>query len=360
MFFTIILILLVTIIGLNILYYSRKLKPYNQRPLDIKTFDGSNSPYHPSVAYFKNGWNGYKYWMVETPFSPKSKPYMDRNECPSIHVSNDGYHWCEIARNPIDDLSLTEIEQLDYFSDPHLVYANGNLECWYRLTHRNGIYNNFENLQLIRKCSSNGIQWSDREIMVNLAEIEGDALGNMVVSPAIIYKKGKYRMWYVNSESREQRGLSYSESADGHKWEKTIGCTLQGAGNNPWHIDVNYIDGKYILLSYDFKDITLWESDNGINFKFVKLILTPSIPGSFYGDSLYRACIIKDTLYKVYFSCSDFFCTHIGLLEGKNINEMSVKPSKKHLSPIDITIFLIRKKICSAIFITKTIIKRLK
>ena len=90
-----------------------KLRPYNQKPLEINTFDGSNSPYHPSVLYFENGWNGYKYWMAETPFSPQSKPYEDRNECPSIHVSNDGINWTEIIKNPIDDLTEKEIEYIE-------------------------------------------------------------------------------------------------------------------------------------------------------------------------------------------------------------------------------------------------------
>ena len=38
-----------------------KLVPYNQKPLKIRTFDKSDSPYHPSVLYIENGWNGYKY-----------------------------------------------------------------------------------------------------------------------------------------------------------------------------------------------------------------------------------------------------------------------------------------------------------
>ena len=203
-----VLILIIIVISCYFLWLWIRLRPYNQGALKIKTFDGSDSPYHPSVLFFENGWNGYKYWMAETPFSPKGKPYEDRNECPSIHVSNDGINWTEILKNPIDNLTEEEIEELDYFSDPHLVFVNGYIECWYRFTHRKGITNNYSNLQLVRKTCKDGINWSEREILVNLATNEGNSLGNLVVSPAIIYQDGKYRMWYVNSESRVTRGVS--------------------------------------------------------------------------------------------------------------------------------------------------------
>lgn len=102
-----------------------KLSGYNQSPLTITTWDGRHSPYHPSVLYFKNSWNGWHYWMVETPFYKKGKPYIDYWECPSIHVSNDGIHWTEPTNNPIVTLTAKECEQMDYYSDPHLVLTGG-------------------------------------------------------------------------------------------------------------------------------------------------------------------------------------------------------------------------------------------
>ena len=40
---------------------------FGKTPLEIKTPDGYNEPYHPSVLYFENGWKGYRYWMAFTP-----------------------------------------------------------------------------------------------------------------------------------------------------------------------------------------------------------------------------------------------------------------------------------------------------
>lgn len=334
-----------------------KLKPYNQKPLEIKTFDGNDSPYHPSVLYFKDGWNGYRYWMTETPFSPKSKPYEDRNECPSIHVSNDGIKWTEIAKNPIDDLNIKEIEELDYFSDPHLVFANNKIECWYRFTHRGGIKNKYDNLQLVRKTSQDGIIWSEREVMVNLATNEGDSLGNMVVSPAILHKNGKYRMWYVNSESRIYRELSYSESYDGKKWTIQKKCIINGQENMPWHIDVNYIDGKYYLISYDLENLTLWYSDDGIRFNYADKLLEPSVSGSFYSYRLYRACIIEDKNLKIYFSAHDSLKTYIGLIEGNSVENLKIKSTDRHQSIFGLLVFICITKWRTAKFLFKRLIK---
>lgn len=337
-----------------------KLVPYNQKPLKIRTFDKSDSPYHPSVLYIENGWNGYKYWMAETPFAPQGKPYRDRNECPSIHVSNDGINWSEITINPIDNLTEKEIEELDYFSDPHLVFADNKIECWYRFTHREGIKENFNNLQLARRTSEDGIHWSDREILANFSDRNVNPVGKLVVSPAILYHKNKYRMWFVNSESRIHREFSYSESTDGKNWTQERKCILKGRDNTPWHIDVNYIDGEYYLLSYDFKDLTIWKSRDGITFNYANKILEPSVTGSFYSEGLYRACIAKDTDFRIYFSSNDAQKTYIGLMSGKDINDLKVVSNGKHLTFWGLANYICKKKWISFKFITKRGIKHFK
>ena len=304
--------------------YWRRLKEYNQNPLDIKTFEGSNCPYHPSVLYFKDKWNNYKYWMIETPYKYGATPYRDRYECPSLHTSNDGIEWTEITKNPIDDLDAKGVQELDYLSDPHLVFTGNRLECWYRLTKRYGDESNRSDVYLLRKTSENGVDWSKREVLVSLKHDQYNGLGNMVVSPAIIYEDGKYHMWYVDSESMGKREISYSASLDGKKWEKKVNCQLFGMQINPWHIDVVLIKGTYYLTCYDFKDITIFQAQDKMNFRFIKTLLKPSTLGSFYGNSLYRATLIFDNRYRLYFSCDDIFSTYIGIMEGDSIDSMKV------------------------------------
>ena len=306
----------------------RKLQKYNQRPLDIKTFDGSDSPYHPAVLYFKDAWNGYKYWMAETPFSPKTQPYWDRNECPTIHVSNDGVNWSFVGDElkPIDDLTAEEVAGLDFFSDPHLVFVDGRLECWYRFTHRGGDKNNYAFVELCRKTTTDGDHWSEREVLIDLLHSStGQQFSNMVVSPAILHQEGKYRMWYVNSEADIQREVHFSSSSDASSWDDIQHCKLIGPTINPWHIDVSYIDGKYYLVAFDRIDLTLWESVDGVNFVYVKQLLPVGAIGSFYGFSLYRAVLIKSDKYRLYFSGNNCFQTFIGLMEGDSVDSMAIK-----------------------------------
>ena len=109
-------------------YYS--FQKHNQSPLQIETPDGTNQPYHPSVLFISQKWNGYRYWMAETPYPLGNngdwnglKPYRARWENPCIHVSNDGINWQTPPKgsNPIDDLSDADIEHQNYYSDTHLV-----------------------------------------------------------------------------------------------------------------------------------------------------------------------------------------------------------------------------------------------
>ena len=321
------------ILGYILIYYRwRKLKPYNQSPLKIQTFDGLNSPFHPSVLYFADGWNGWKYWMVETPFSPKCRPYVDRNECPSIHVSNDGKNWAEPKglNNPLVNFGVEGEKNLDYYSDPHLVMRDGKMECWYRLTERHGDVYNRDKVSLRRIVSTDGVNWSDEEIISRLWEnADGKGLGKMVVSQALIYNPEEgYTMWYVNSEDHNgERQIVFSRSNDGVNWIDAKLCEMHGFYINPWHIDVQQdFDGSLLMTVYDNFDLTLWQSSNGKDWKFVFRMLSPShVVGSFYRNGLYRSCIVKDDMnYKLYFSAYDLYKTYIGLAEIKIIDKKIV------------------------------------
>lgn len=320
--------IVLVLVCILIYYRWRKLQPYNQSPLKIKTFDGLNSPFHPSVLYFADGWNGWKYWMVETPFSPKCRPYVDRNECPSIHVSNDGKNWTEPAglNNPLVNFGVEGEKNLDYYSDPHLVMRNGRMECWYRLTERHGEVNNRDKVSLRRIVSSDGVNWSNEEIISRLWEnIEGSGLGKMVVSQALIYNQDRgYTMWYVDSENHhDNRRVVMSTSIDGIVWTNAIECKFNNA-INAWHIDVQKdLDGSLLMTIYDKIGLTLWRSFDGINWDYMQTMLMPSKKvGSFYCNGLYRSCLVRQNkLYRLYFSAYDFDNTYIGLAEFKLIDE---------------------------------------
>jgi len=363
--FLILSIAVLVAIGILIALRWQKLRPYNQQPLIISTFDGLDSPFHPSVLFFEDGWNGWRYWMVETPFSPKCQPYVDRNECPSIHVSDDGINWETPMglTNPLVNFGEEGEKNLDYYSDPHLVMANGRMECWYRLTERHGVVNRRDKVSLRRIYTEDGINWSKEEIISRLWEnTDNIGLGKMVVSHALIYDaEFGYEMWYVNSENHHgERGVLFCSSFDGHNWINRCDCVFSGKTVNPWHIDVFKDSNGLIMTVYDENNLTLWESHDGINWAFVNDLLSPAkVAGCFYEKGLYRSCIVKDNQeYKLYFSAYDMDRTYIGLASFKTPGEnISIFSSKRNKSFIKFLKYLFRTEHVRILFIIKNFVK---
>jgi hypothetical protein len=320
----------------KVLYKIPRVGCLASKPLTINDFSGYNQPYHPSVLYFDKRFGGFHYWMVQTPCPIGGSPYRDRWECPCVYYSNDGIRWGTDKKiNPIDDLDSEEISNGNFFSDPHLVYRNDTqmLECWYRITHFKKDVKE-EQLRyptfIIRKKSKDGFNWGERELLIDLQD--EDSLDHMIRSPSIIWDTDKriYKMWYVDSlPSINNRRIILAESEDGISWiNKTMIKMDQYI--DPWHIDVNHINGKYRLINYTLtgnKGINYYESSDGMEFKFMKELLRPNMLmiNSFYRAGLYRSCSVEahDGI-RVYFSASDGLKTYIGLLKGKNFEDLKI------------------------------------
>ncbi len=149
----------------------------------------------------------------------------------------------------------------------------------------------------------------------------------MVRSPAILWEDGRYKMWYVDSlDPKGDKHVCYTESPDGFHWSERSFCQLIGGSVVPWHLDLNKIDGEYILTVYDFQDLILFRSTDGHSFELVRKVLSPSgVYGCFYSEGLYRSSLIKDTEgYKLYFSAFDDKKTRIGLMAGRELDKMKV------------------------------------
>lgn len=334
-------------------------------PLLINTPDGYNEPFHPSVLYFEDGWNGYRYWMAYTPFPIKGidRPYRDRWECPCVYSSNDGIHFDTPRKSGgaerfVDDLSDKEIKNQDYFSDPHLVYneSNDTIELYYRLTNRcKGAPNN-EVLNLFKKTSSNGWQWTERETL--LRSDRNPDIGLVYISPAIIRKHKVYLMWFVSSYE-SNRTISFAKSYDMHSFFEIEKCELIGRYCDPWHIDCFEEDNIYYLLVYEFSDeISIWKSADGILFYYEKVVIRHSSkPGCFY-HGLYRSCLSKNHFggYSMYFSSRNRYEVGLGVAIGNSIERMSVVSgnAKKNLSLFFVDImdkyFFLLAKISRKIF----------
>ncbi len=318
-------------------HFIYRLNGFNQKPLTIKTFDGSNSPYHPSVKHKNEGFGGYEYIMAETPFyltlPSVGDNYRDQFECPSIHYSHDGIHWEEIGENPIDNLTSEERRNRDYFSDPDLVETPNGIECWYRLNRRYGKETNQENILLLRKISNDGVNWGEREVIADLQDTNPQVgLGKIVISQSVLFEDGKYKCWYVDDIHLHKERICYSESSDNTRsWSDKIVVKLNGPAITPWHLHV-LRDGDTLWLTiYDHHSISLWKGTNEAKFEYVKTLVSPcGVYGSFYSNNTYRACLTKvsDNLYRLYFSADDMFHSYIGIMEG-------VSPDSLKMTSVD-------------------------
>ena len=254
--------------------------------LAMPTYDGSGQATHPKVLYFKNGWNGYRFWMSYTPYPFENSSY----ENPCLAVSNDGVTWITPpgVTNPIEP---KPIATNDYNSDSHIVMVGSNMELWWRAII--GV-----TAVIKRKISSDGINWSPTETMFTLGV--GD-----ILSPALIYENGIYKIWYVNSNNSVYT-IIYQESIDGKVWTntKTLNILFTG-GNHAWHLDCIKTNGKIELLIFvePINALYYCSSYDNINFTIPIEIMVGRYSTTYFDNgSLYRSSlVVVDGQYYCYY-----------------------------------------------------------
>lgn len=286
-------------------------------PLNFKNYLGNTQNIHPKVLYFKNGWNGYKFWMAFTPY-----PDGDvKKENPSIVVSNDGFNWFEPKgiKNPIVEAPL-----IGYNSDPHLVYDKDNdiMELWWRE------YNPASRIaSFYRKLSLDGINWGDAEFLIT------DEKGLCGLSPAVLLKDGIYNVFFsdctllLKNEMRIEEGKKI--------WGEPVEVPIERGPLRVWHQDiimddegnyeiafVGYVWGCtpscgdlfYVKATPDFKDI----SD-------VRMIIERRVDEqAFDSRAIYRSSLVKvDSVYHVYYSAIDKdWNRHMALSIGDTVTQL--------------------------------------
>ena len=314
--------------------------------------------WHPSVVYVPDGLGGHNWRMAQTPFPHFSiEPYRDRYEIPCIHYSDDGITWKSILNNPIDELTAKQIDAHDYFSDPHLIYKNGTLELYYRLTILKDKQPVGNKTILYKRTSDDGFNWSPRVLIADLRNSHDvEIWGEQIISPAIIWNGHYYQCWYVDaSKFIEKRNIRTVTSTDGLLWTANRICEHNLDITTPWHLDVQFWDGLYRMVLYNDKsnDITYFESKDGYSFRFRKTLLTTnSSPFSFYFSELYRSCIVKGKgqIVSLFFSGANYISMHsfIGRLDSSDM--VKWKPRGKMTFPyllvmVDIFVTKLKRKI---------------
>lgn len=293
---------------------------YNSKyKLNLISAYGDIEAYHPKILAFEQKWNGYQYWLSYTPY-PSSD---EGKENPHIVASNDMINWeaPQGFTNPLDELE--EKNHKKYNSDSHIVMNEdlNRLECYWR-------YVNDEKNEVIiyRKHTTDGVHWSNKEAVA----VSKNRKKKDYVSPAIIYNKGTYQIWYIDQDN----SLKYAEAKEGKQWEdiKTIPIEYQKPLKS-WHLDVIKTDLGYEMVMMAFSNwkargiASLYYSvskDNNIWSKCTEIIKPTT--GTYYWDNrgIYRSSLLKkDGIYYVYYGASNIHnIKGIGIMYGKDISNL--------------------------------------
>ena len=312
-------------------------------PFYIETFDGSNEPYHPAVVYFTNpeGWNGYRFWMVHTPFPIANKPpYRARWECPSILRSPDGQDWRKPfnAPNPLVDLTQEEIDRGDYYSDPCIVMNGQTMEIWYRKT--NGA--NRTQTDIYRITTDDGETFTEPEIVLAPLRPDNGFPGTMGMRAQQVFLNGSKYEAFFSLQGGADGEMAYAEttSPSGGIWTNFTKLNMINAPKNMsiWHAGMYKEGSTYHMIGYDINNRALqyFTSSNKIDFHYEA---TPIEAKSILSNlsSLYQSVPVKIDDYWAVYVGGTFRNSYnsrkngISLFYGKTLKSLTpISPRQKH------------------------------
>lgn len=315
-------------------FIKKALPPYRLKTLNaknhlrIETYDGGNEGLHPSCLYFHDGWNGHRFWFVFTPY----KDMNDAIENPCIYCSDNGTDFTPIpTANPLDDISLPK--EQEYNSDPELVYNPDldRIECWWRRVQRDCYpTEDGKNREIIyRSCSYNGNDWSEKETILDYKNPFNETRG--VISPAVIYEDGVYRMWASTSDDYEGKSRYISYYVMTEDTPLTLQNRISLGKHKISHLDVVKLNEVYNLIGFDVQregnPYYLFSSSKPDSaFTCQGLILTSGKKGHWDDRVLYRPSIsiVENELWLYYsaYQKKKTSSSHVGLIRFKHFDEL--------------------------------------
>lgn len=255
--------------------------PWNSSdvPCVIPTPDGSGATIHPSVLDMGTDWNGYRWWMANTPYANMN----DDLENPCIWASNDRRTWTVPAglTNPIDP----DPGNPWFHSDTELVWdpEGDRMVVFYRLA---SAATSPPTIYLRAQSSTDGVTWTNHG---TLLQFPG---AGARLSPAI-QRVGpdEWRMW------------TWGDKVAAHHWSATnpLGpwadqgaCTSGGSSWLGWHGDVIHAGGAWRSAYSVDGNVRLVSSSDGVAWSAHTTIATGGAGGG-WDTAIYRPTLLPST-----------------------------------------------------------------
>ena len=287
---------------------------YASNPLTSIPHYSANGEVHPDVMYFPSGIDGYKYWMIYTPYPPNAE------EHPCIVRSNNGIDWVDTGiTNPVINHSGWEHD-----ADPDMVYVSA-LSKWFMVWGPNTGSAHYE---IPLAYSSDGKTWTEYDgatingntnpIILsgedNAAEAwENDSGVSKIQYPSLIYESGTFYLFYGSNKEGGNRGkIGYATFT----WNNTTNDVenFLRYASNPFidlaqdsdfksgcgHIDISKYGSTYYMyinretLSSVNYELALLTSTDKINWTNKGKVLARGASGQWDDKHIYRASPVTD------------------------------------------------------------------
>ena len=236
------------------------------------------------------------------------------------------------SAQPLD--AVTGDKEENYNSDPHIVYNSDldQIECFWRYIKTDLSGDRRETIY--RSATKDGVNWSEKEIAY-----DSQGTKTTVVSPAIIYEDGIYKIWASHSkeDNREDRTIDYYESETGIDWVLVRKIKLQSDTYNFSHLDVIHTDKGYEMvvqsihkddgteLAGCLEKLMYSVSEDNITYEEPITILERGNKGQWDDWRIYRPSLTKveDKYYLYYGATSSNNDWGTGLIVFDNIEQLS-------------------------------------
>lgn len=183
---------------------------------------------HPSVLYFENGWNGYKYWMAINPY-PKTQSSFEN---PWLLKSNSPDSGWELAHDgPIYGIPTGAVHN----SDCHIFMDKNETTMHYinRPSTNNGCFIEYFS-------TTDGATFTERKTII------GEIEGHNYLSPSVCIYNNKYYMFVIDTAKPSVVTVLEATNLE-DEWMK-VNEIIVPSCDKFWHGEVKWVNEEFIAI----------------------------------------------------------------------------------------------------------------